>query len=99
MNLRLLTCGVGLLTVALGLAGTHWHGHPDAVAPAKLVVTVAVWFCYVFALAQRLRQRWVAQRFAWLCLALFLAPLLSLGIVNSPRRAVLPANPPAASAP
>lgn len=99
MNLRLLACGVGLLTLALGLAGSRWHGHPDLVAPAKLVVTVAVWCCYAVALAQRLRQRWVAQRFAGLCLALFLAPLLSLGIVNSPRRAVLPAHPPATSAP
>lgn len=96
MNLRLLACGVILLTVALGIAGHHWHGHPDAVSPVKLIVTGAVWFCYAVALVQRLRQRWVAQRFAWLCLALFLAPLLSLGIVSTPPR---PAAPAAVSAP
>lgn len=99
MNLRLLSCGVALLAIALGVAGHHWHGHPDAVAPAKLIVTVTVWLCYAVALGLRLRQRWVAQRFAWLCLALFLAPLLSLGIVSSPRRPDVPATPPAVRAP
>jgi ABC-type uncharacterized transport system permease subunit len=91
MNLRLLACGVVLLSIALGIAGHHWHGHPAAVAPAKLVVTGAVWLFYVATLAQRLRQHWVGQRFASVCLALFLAPLLSLGIVSSPHRP--PAHP------
>ena len=101
MNLRLLACGVVLLTASLGIAGHHWHGHPGVVAPIKLVVTGAVWLFYVTALAQRLRQHWVGQRFASLCLALFLAPLLSLGIVSSPDRPTgsPSATPPAVSAP
>lgn len=91
INLRLLTVGVALLAIALGVAGAHWHGHPGAVQPAKLLVTVTVWLLYAAALAQRLRRHCVAQRFAWVGLLLFLAPLLSLWIVNTPRQSA-PAN-------
>ncbi len=93
INLRLLAVGVALLTIALTLAGVHWHGHPDAVAHAKLAATVAVWLCYCAALLQRVRQRLVALRFARLGLLLFLAPLFSLWLVNTPRRAEKPAAP------
>lgn len=86
INLRLLAVGVALLAIALGVAVVHWHGDRDAVVPAKFAATVAVWLCYAVALAQRLRQRCIAQRFAWVGLLLFLAPLLSLWIVNAPRR-------------
>ncbi len=91
INLRLLAVGVTLLAIALGVAGARWHGHPGAVAPIKLLVTVTVWLVYTAALVQRLRQRCVAQRFAWIGLILFLAPLLSLWIVVTPRRATPPA--------
>lgn len=86
INLRLLGVGVALLTLALGIAATHVHLHPTTVAHTKLVGTVAVWLCYLVLLAQRLRQRWVALRFARLGLVLFLAPVLTLWIVHSPRR-------------
>jgi ABC-type uncharacterized transport system permease subunit len=95
INVRLLAVGVALLAIALAVAGAHWHGHPGAVAPAKLLATVTVWLLYAVALARRLRQRCVAERFAWVGLLLFLAPLLSLLIVNAPR----PVAPPAAVAP
>ncbi len=93
INLRLLAVGTALLTLALALAGVHWQGHPDAVAHAKLAATVAVWLCYCVALVQRLRQRLVALRFARVGLLLFLAPLLSLWLVNSPRRSAAPVEP------
>ncbi len=93
MNLRLLAVAVVLLAIALGVAGFHWHGHRDLVAPAKLAVTTAVWFAYAAVFVQRLRQRLFAQRFAWVGFLLFLAPLLSLWIVNAPRQAPAPAAP------
>ena len=93
INLRLLAVGVTLLTVALGIALAHWHEHLDLVAPGKLATTVLVWLCYTAALAQRLRQRCVAQRFAWVCLLLFLAPLFSLWVVVPTRRPVPPIAP------
>ncbi len=86
INLRLLAVGVVLLSIALGLAATQMHLQPTAVAHTKLFGTVAVWFCYLVLLVQRLRQRWVALRFARLGLVLFLAPILTLWIVHSPRR-------------
>jgi len=91
INLRLLAVGVVLLTVALGVAVFHWHAHLGLVVPGKLAVTGAVWLCYAGALVQRLRQRWVAQRFAWVGLLLFLVPLLSLWIVAPSRRSAPPA--------
>ena len=93
INLRLLAVGVTLLTVALGVAAFRWHAHLDLVAPGKLAITAAVWLCYACALAQRLRQRWVAQRFAWVGLLLFLAPLLSLWIVVPSRSRTAPSTP------
>lgn len=86
INLRLLAVGVALLTIALGVAIFHWHAHLGLVVPGKLAVTSAVWLCYAGALVQRLRQRCVAQRFAWFGLLLFLVPLLSLWIVVPSRR-------------
>lgn len=95
INLRLLAVGVTLLTVALGIALAHWHAHLDLVAPGKLATTSLVWLCYAAALAQRLRQRCVAQRFAWVGLLLFLAPLFSLWVVVPVQRSA----PAAATAP
>ena len=95
INLRLLAVGVALLTIALGIAGTQSHGHPVVVAHAKILATVTVWLCYTLALVQRLRQRWIAERFARIALLLFIAPLLTLWIVSEPAKPM----PPAASAP
>ncbi len=86
INVRLLAVALALLTIALGVAVVHWHGDRATIAPAKIGATFTVWLCYAVALAQRLRQRWIAQRFAWVGLLFFLAPLLSLWVVNSPRR-------------
>jgi ABC-type uncharacterized transport system permease subunit len=93
INLRLLAVGVMLLTVALGIAFAHWHAHLDLVVPGKLAATLLVWLCYAVALAQRIRQRCVALRFAWVCLLLFLAPLFSLWVVVPAQRPVPPIAP------
>ncbi len=94
INLRLLAAGVALLTIAIAIAGSNWHGQPGVVAPAKLFATVTVWLCYAFALVQRLRQRCIAERFARVGLLLFLAPLLSLWVVIGPPGATPAAPPP-----
>jgi ABC-type uncharacterized transport system permease subunit len=90
INLRLLTVGVTLLTVALAIALVHWHAHLDLVVPGKLALTTLVWLCYATALVQRLRQRCVAQRFAWIGLLLFLVPLFSLWVVVPAQRFAAP---------
>jgi ABC-type uncharacterized transport system permease subunit len=96
INLRLLAVGVLLLAIALGVATLYWQGHPSAVAHGKFAATVGVWLLYAIALVQRIRERWVAQRFAWIGLLLFIAPLLSLGIVApQPAKTVNPPQAPA----
>jgi len=97
INLRLLAVGVTLLTVALGIALARWHAHLDLVVPGKLATTAVVWLCYATTLIQRLRQRWVALRFAWVCLLLFLAPLVSLWVVAPTQRPVPAVSPAAAT--
>jgi hypothetical protein len=47
-----------------------------------VAVTIAVWLAYALALGQRLRGALIAQRFAWVCAALFVAALISLATVG-----------------
>lgn len=101
MNVRLLGFGVGLLTLALGVGSIYWVGDPASVNYVKLGATLAVWACYAAAFALRLRQKLFARRFAWVCMLLFLLTLLSLGPINSSRRApdAAPAAAPGVSRP
>ena len=88
IGVRLLAAGVAILAFSLGVGSVYWLRDPSSVDVAKLIVTLAVWFAYAAALLQRLRGRLLANRFAWTCLALFAAALLSLGPVNRSRRPV-----------
>jgi hypothetical protein len=54
----------------------------------KLFVTIAVWIAYTSALTLRLRGVLLAKRFAWACLVLFAAALLSLGPVDQSRHPI-----------
>ena len=85
IGLRLLTVGVVLLAVSLGVGSVYWLRDPATVSAPKLLVTIAVWVAYAAALALRLRGRLLAKRFAWTCVALFLVALASLGPVNASR--------------
>ena len=93
INLRLLAVGLALLSAAIVLAGLHWHAHLGLLLPGKLAATMLVWLFYAVALVQRLRQRWVAQRFAWVGMLLFIIPVLSLWLVVPQRHAATPQQP------
>ncbi len=88
IGVRLLRAGVAILAFSLGVGSVYWLRDLSSVDVAKLIITLAVWFAYAAALLQRLRGRLLANRFAWACLALFAAALLSLGPVNRSRRPV-----------
>ncbi|HTB81205.1 MAG TPA: cytochrome c biogenesis protein CcsA [Opitutaceae bacterium] len=88
--LRLLITGVGLLTASLAVGSVWWLRAPPGSVHAVLA-TVAVWLAYAVALGSRLRGRLIAQRFAWICVALFAAALISLETVDHDRRPA-PAN-------
>lgn len=85
IGVRLLGAGVFLLATSLGVGAVYWLRDFSSVNSTKLVITVAVWLAYALAFALRLYGRLLAKRFAWACLALFAAALLSLGPVDESR--------------
>jgi HemX protein len=99
IGVRLLLVGVILLAASLGVGAVYWLRDTDSVSAAKLLATVAVFAAAVLILGLRLRGWLVTQRFAWACVALFAAALLSLTLVDSSRRPLTPVAPPAAASP
>lgn len=92
ISLRLLITGVVLMTASLLGGAVYWIRDTDIVNVTKILITVAVWLAYSVALALRLRGWLLARRFAWTCLALFAAALISLGPVDASRHSpALPA--------
>jgi HemX protein len=96
INLRLLVAGVVLMTWALGLGSIHWLHDFSSVDLPKLLLTAGIWFAYSAAMVLRLSGRLVSQRLAWACVALFVAALISLPLVNASRHP-MPPEPPAVS--
>jgi HemX protein len=93
IGVRLLGAGVIILAAALAVGSVYWLRDTSIVDSAKLLVTATVWFAYAAVFGLRLGGRLLAGRFAWACLGLFAAALLSLGPVDQSRR---PAPAPAA---
>ena len=89
IGVRLLAAGVAILGAALAVGSVYWLRDTSSVNVAKLLTTVSVWLAYTLALGLRLRGRLLARRFAWTCLALFGAALLSLGPVDQSRHPVV----------
>ena len=87
INTRMLSLGVLLLTVSLGVGAVWWLRDTASVNLPKLVVTVGVWAVYLVVRLLRWRAWLVSVRFAWVCLVMFFLALLSLGPVNSSRPA------------
>ena len=93
IEVRLLGTGVAILTAALGFGYVYWSRDTSTVGHVKLAATVAVWIAYAAAFGLRLDGRLLARRFAWTCLALFAAALLSLEAVEGSRHpAAAPAS-------
>jgi ABC-type uncharacterized transport system permease subunit len=92
IGLRLLGAGVALLAASLAVGTVYWLRDTATVNAAKLLITGAVWVAYAAILALRLGGRLAAKRFAWTCLALFGAALVSLGPVNASRHPALAAK-------
>ena len=85
IGVRLLGTGVSLLTAALAVGSVYWIRDPASVSLGKLLTTIAVWVASGATFALRLRGRLLAKRFAWTCVALFVAALISLSLVDSSR--------------
>ena len=85
INTRMLSLGVLLLTVSLGVGSVWWLRDTASVNLPKLLGTCTVWVIYLAVLLARWRARLVSVRFAWVCLVMFFCALLSLGLVNTRR--------------
>lgn len=88
IGVRLLGAGVLILGISLGMGSVYWLRDTSSVNVAKLLVTIGVWLAYVAAFALRLRGQLLSRRFAWTCLGLFFAALLSLGPVDASRHPI-----------
>lgn len=88
IGVRLLAAGVTVLAVSLAMGSVYWVRDMATVNLTKLLVTLAVWITYTVALGLRLQGRLLAKRFAWACVVLFCAALLSIGPVDRSRHEV-----------
>lgn len=88
IGVRLLGAAVGLLAASLAVGSAYWLRDTSSVAEPKLLLTATLWVAAAVALALRLRGRLLARKFAWTCVALFAAAMISLGAVNASRRPV-----------
>lgn len=88
MGVRLLGTGVTILATALVVGSFHWLRDTSLVNSSKILVTVAVWVAAATAFGLHWRGLLLAKRFAWTCLVLFLAAMLSLIAVERSRNAL-----------
>lgn len=94
ISVRLLVTGVILMTASVLGGSVYWIRAPETVNVTKLVITIAVWLAYSLTLVFRLRGHLLARRFAWACLILFGAALISIGPVDASRNPPALPNPP-----
>ncbi len=86
MNFRLLVLGIVILSGSILIGAQYWLRDPDAVNPAKLLITTAIWFAYVSVLVLRVRKTLISRPLAWVCIALFFVALLSIPTVSAGSR-------------
>jgi ABC-type uncharacterized transport system permease subunit len=85
IGVRLLGAGVAILTISLAIIATFWLRDPSTASASKVLFAVAVWTVSIVAFTLRLRGLLLAKRFAWACLALFFAAIVSLVAVDRSR--------------
>jgi HemX protein len=88
INLRLLKAGLFLITASLAVGSVYWLRDTSSVNSPKLIATVAIWLAYATTYGLRIFSRLLAKRFAWTCILLFVAALITLPIVNSSRKPI-----------
>lgn len=86
INLRLLTAGVTILSASLAVGYVYFRQDPESVKHIKVLITGLIWLAYAITLALRWRGLLITKRLAWVCIALFIAALISLDVINSSRK-------------
>ena len=98
MGVRLLGAGSAILAIALLACSNDWLRDTAVGQSTKIRVTFAVCTAAATAFGLRLRGVLLAKRFAWTCLILFIAAMLSLFVVERSRHAAAAAGASAAVA-
>jgi ABC-type uncharacterized transport system permease subunit len=88
IGVRLLGAGVAILTVSLAVIISYYLRDLSTANITKIFTTVAVWLAALAAFGLRLRGVLLAKRFAWSCLGLFVAAMLSLVAVDKSRHPI-----------
>lgn len=88
IGVRLLGAGVGILATSLVVGSVYWVSDTSSVDYPKLFITAGVWIGYTAALVLRLQGKLLSKRFAWSCVGLFIAALLSLSPVDKSRNPI-----------
>ncbi len=92
IGVRLLGAGAVILATALLVGASYWVRDTSLVNGTKITMTVTVWLAAATIFGLRLRGVLIARRFAWTCLILFIAAMLSLFAVERSRRATATAE-------
>jgi ABC-type uncharacterized transport system permease subunit len=85
IGVRLLGAGVAILTAALAIIGLHYLRDISSANLLKITSTTLVWAAYAAAFGLRIRGRLLAKRFAWSCIILFIAALVTVPLVDRSR--------------
>jgi ABC-type uncharacterized transport system permease subunit len=88
IGVRLLGAGVAILTVSLAVIISYYLRDLSTANVTKIFTTVAVWLAALVAFGLRVRGVLLAKRFAWSCLGLFVAAMLSLVAVDKSRHPI-----------
>lgn len=99
ISVRLLGAGVTILATSLAVGSIYWLRDTSTVNSVKIVITAGIWAAYALAFGLRLRGLLLSKRFAWTCLGLFAAALISLGPVDGSRHPRPATGPALASRP
>lgn len=86
INRRLLVMGFVILTISLGIGYVYFSQDNESVITLKLATTVIVWLAYGVIFILRSKRALSAKQFAWACIIVFIAALLSLDAVNRNQR-------------
>lgn len=85
IGVRLLGAGVTILTTALAVIALYYLRDISSANVLKILATTLVWVAYGVVFTLRMRGRLLAKRFAWSCVILFAAALLSIPLVDRSR--------------
>jgi ABC-type uncharacterized transport system permease subunit len=88
MNKRLLFMAVVVFTFAISVGMVQWVDDFSQIQNTKLIFALAIWLSYLIVLILRVLNYLIGIKFAWTCVVLFTASLLTLWPIDASRSIV-----------